>query len=307
MYEKDKTHKNQARREISILLKRGYKQYEIAEELGFHKSSISREVKRIQGVSEYCAPTADDHAYKRRLNSKHCGMKIERDSQLQKRIVFALEQYQSPEGIAGRYGDISHTSIYKWLYSAYGQKYCKHLCFKRYKSKKHKKNSMVRQMIPNAVSIHERSVKGIHWEGDLFVSSHNTVSGAVLVEQSTQFVKVELIPNRRPQTMVDCVENMITDIVVSDITWDRGIENKYHEQLSVPSYFCDGHSPWQKPHVENNIGLLRKWFVPKRTNLDLYEKEKLIRDIHIVNSKWRKSLGYKSAYEAARERGILKE
>lgn len=293
------------RNQIEILLARGYKQYEIAKVLGFHKSSISREVGRIRKRCTYSASHSDNHAYVKRLNSKHCGMKIQGDGELRARIIDALSEYQSPEAIAGRYGGISHMSIYRWLHSAYGQKYCRYLCHKRYRPRKRKGLSVSRQMIPNAVSIHERPTDGVHWEGDLFVSSHNTISGAVLVEQSTQFIKVELIPNRRPQVMVDCIEKMIKSVVVDDITWDRGIENRYHEQLSVPSYFCDPHSPWQKPHVENNIGLLRKWFVPKRTNLNLYEKEKLIRDIHILNSKWRKSLGYKSSYEVAREHGIL--
>lgn len=295
------------RNQIEILLRRGYKQYEIAKVLGFHKSSISREVGRIQERDTYSASHSDNHAYIRRLKSKYQGMKIQSNDELRIRIIDALGDYQSPEAISGRYGDISHASIYKWLHSPYGQKYCKYLCHKRYRPKKRTNLRVKRSMIPNAVSIHERPKKGVHWEGDLFVSSHNTVSGAVLVEQSTQFIKVELIPNRKPTTMVSCVENMIKDLAVDDITWDRGIENKYHEQLSVPSYFCDPHSPWQKPHVENNIGLLRKWFVPKRTNLDLYEKDRLVWHIHILNSKWRKSLGYKSSYEAARERGMLKE
>ena len=294
------------RNQIEILLRRSYKQYEIAEVLSFNKASISKEIRKYSSEDGvYRAKVAQHKADIKRRNSKFCGMKIEHNDELKQRVISALQQYQSPEAIAGRYGEVSHVSIYRWLYSAFGQRYCKHLCSRQYRPRKRIYMGTKRHMIPNAVSIHERPKKGIHWEGDLFVSSHNTVSVAVLVEQSTQYIKAVRIPNRRPAIMREYIDELIKDIRVDDITWDRGIENRHHEQLRIPSYFCDPHAPWQKPHVENNIGLLRKWFVPKRTNLELYEQEKLDRHVDIVNSKWRKSLGYKSAEESAKECGIL--
>ena len=232
-------------------------------------------------------------------------MKIQSDTALKEKIVFALKEYQSPQAIAGRYGDISHVSIYRWLYSSWGQKYCRYLCTRKYKPRKQRKSNHGREMIPNAVSVHERPAEGVHLEGDLFVSSHNTVSVAVLVEPESQYVWAVKIPNRKPSTMVSHINEILKDIQIDSITWDRGIENKYHEQLQVPSYFCDPHAPWQKPHVENNIGLLRKWFVPKRTNLDCMKQTDLDRYVCIVNEKWRVSRGGRSARELIMESGIL--
>ena len=75
----------------------------------------------------------------------------------------------------------------------------------------------------------------------------------------------------------------------------------------VPSYFCTRGSPWQKPHVEGSIGLTRRWFLPKGTDLATVPEETLPSMFFVLNHKYRKSLGYKSAYEVSLERGIIKE
>ena len=88
---------------------------------------------------------------------------------------------------------------------------------------------------------------------------------------------------------------------------DKGLENKDHGQFGIPAYFADPHSPWQKPHVENNIGLLRRWFIKKGTNLQTVSDQQLQEYLHILNGKYRKSLGYQSAYEVAIKRGIIQQ
>jgi IS30 family transposase len=299
------------RNQIQILLARKYKQRDIALVLNVDKSTISKEIKRhICQNGIYRASVAQHKSDIRRRNSKYQGMKIEADKDLQNKIVEALEKHQSPDGIAGRYGNISAKSIYKWLYSPYGQKYCKLLCTKRYKPRKQKEVVTKREMIQNSVSIYQRPVRGTHWEGDLFVSSSklpHSVSVALIAEQRTQYIKACKIPNRKPSSMAKAINHLVKDTVVSDITFDRGIENKYHKQFNVPSYFCDPYSPWQKPHVENNIGLMRRWFVPKKTDLKCMKQIDLDRYVSIINNKWRRSQGFKSAYENALLFGIIKE
>jgi len=103
------------------------------------------------------------------------------------------------------------------------------------------------------------------------------------------------------------LNEIVEDISIDDLTWDNGIENKHHKQFSLPSFFCNPHSPWQKPHVENGIGLIRRWFVPKGTNLNKVSEEKYQQYLNILNHKYRRSLGYKSAYEVALERGIIQK
>jgi IS30 family transposase len=83
-------------------------------------------------------------------------------------------------------------------------------------------------------------------------------------------------------------------------------ENREHLKMGIATYFCDPHSPWQKPHVECNIGLIRRWFIPKKTDLRKIDDIQLQEYLHILNNKYRKSLGYRNAYEVAFEHSIIK-
>jgi len=299
--------------EIEILLERGLKQYEIAKVLKVDKSTISRELKRKKGNGIYDGKVAHHKAQIKRSNSKYCGMKIEKDKFLIEFIEKSLKEKQSPESISGRLKkefkiQISHTSIYKWIYSSNAQRNAKYLCFKRYQKKKQKRNKIKREAIPGLVSIDKRPLSGVHWEGDLFVSPSklpHSVSVAMFIEQKSQYIQVHKMENRKAKTMVREVNRFLKKHKVSDITFDRGIENKYHEKFKTNSYFCDPRAPWQKPHVENNIGLLRKWFIPKGTDLSKISQKKLDYYVNILNNKWRKSLNYKSPLEVARENGII--
>jgi IS30 family transposase len=89
-------------------------------------------------------------------------------------------------------------------------------------------------------------------------------------------------------------------------TFDNGIENVHHREFRVDAYFCDKGAPWQKPHVEGSIGLVRRWFLPKGTDLAAIPDTVFQSQLHLLNGKYRRSLGYQSAYEVALERGILK-
>lgn len=297
---------------MEVLLSKGHTQKDVAQILRVSESCISRERKRERRNGYYSADTAQHKARVKRSNSKHQGMKIQKHPDLRKRIIADLKNKRSPDEIAGRLKKEGFTptigtkAIYKWLYSVYGQKYCQYLCTKRYKRKVQKGNPK-REMIPDRTSIEKRPSEGIHAEGDLFLSSHNTVSGAVIVVPDTQLIIGTFIPNRKPATMVEAVNRVVKNVGIDDLTWDNGIENKNHKEFRLPSYFCDPHSPWQKPHVENNIGLLRRWFVPKKTDLTHISEETLQNHFNYLNHEWRKSLGYRSAYEVSLDQGIIQK
>lgn len=105
--------------------------------------------------------------------------------------------------------------------------------------------------------------------------------------------------------MVASMKRVQRKVGVTTWTMDNGIENVYHSQFGIPTYFCTKGSPWQKPHVESGIGLLRRWFLKKGTDLSKVTEEELQSMLYTLNQKYRKSLGYLTSYEASLESGII--
>ena len=138
---------------IEALLLVGAKQKYIAEVIEVNKSTISREIKanklkrdsNISKKGEYKASLAQIKSKQRRLFAKYQGKKIEENKKLKKYIIHGLKNHLNPQEISGRMKleskafYTSKTSIYEWLYSAYGQKYCKYIPSQRYNKKKRKK------------------------------------------------------------------------------------------------------------------------------------------------------------------------
>ena len=92
-----------ARDRIEALWKAGHEQKEIAEIIGVHKGTVSREIrlrKKQDGI--YSATVAEHKALVKREDSKYQGMKIEQNPALRKYIISELKRYQSPECIAGK-------------------------------------------------------------------------------------------------------------------------------------------------------------------------------------------------------------
>jgi IS30 family transposase len=301
---------------IEALLWAGHRQKEIAAILKVDKGTVSREIaKRKRKNGRYEATMAQNKANAKRVDSKYQGMKIEKHPELRERIISGLEKRRSPDEIAGRMKKeklsprVNTNAIYKWLYSVWGQPCCRYLCTKRYKKKKQTKKTK-REMIPNRISLEKRPEKGNHAEGDLFVSPIKTKtsrSGALICVLETKLLTGVMIANKKPATMTQAVKKIISEISIDDLTLDNGIENRHHEQFGIDTYFADPHSPWQKPHIENSIGLLRRWFIPKKTDLKNVSEEQFQSYLDILNGKYRKSLGYRSAYEVSLERGIIQK
>jgi IS30 family transposase len=299
---------------IEALWRSGHTKVEISVILEVHKSTVSREIQRREKQNgEYKATVAEHKAQILRGNSKYQGMKIERHPVLRKHIISELKKYQSPDCIAGRMKEekwpvkVSGDAIYRWLRSPFGGRYCKYLCTKR-PNKKKQTNTPERHIITNMTSIHKIPADpGFVTEGDTFLSPKkiSKTAGMLVGWRETKLLKGDLVKSLRPIHTTRVIRKVGNEYVIDAMILDQGGENREHEKFGMPTYFCDPASPRQKPFIESSIGLCRRWFWPKGTNLKKISKEEFQEKLEILNNKYRKTLRYRSANEVSRECGII--
>lgn len=302
---------------LQALRDAGVKQKEIAKILRVDPGTISREIQRnrrryrkkksIKNThARYEASVAERKAYVRRKYAKYQGKRINEDDALRRYIVRKLKRHWNPDEISGRMKRdhkpfyASKTAIYEWLRTVYGQRWCPYLYSKRYYVRKHAGIAMKKQMIPHRVGIEHRPLGATnrtrygHFEGDTVVSGRKTGSTtalAVVYERKAKYIDARKISSLAPKKFTARVNEMIGVTHTETISLDNGIENRDHEQLLVPAYFCDPYSSWQKGGVENGIKMIRR-FIPKGVDLARYSDDDVSSIIKILNGKPRKSLRY---------------
>jgi IS30 family transposase len=152
--------------------------------------------------------------------------------------------------------------------------------------------------------VEDRAVPG-HWEGDLISGSGNTHM-ATLVERASRFVMLVKVDGKDTNSVVGALKRRIQSLpdgLMRSLTWDRGTEMAQHKQITLATkvdiYFCDPQSPWQRGTNENTNRLLRQYF-PKETNLSVHSQGDLDSVANRLNTRPRKTLGFKTpAYRLA--------
>ena len=88
------------------------------------------------------------------------------------------------------------------------------------------------------------------------------------------------------------------------LTWDRGMELAKHKKFTVDTeikvYFCDPQSPWQRGTNENTNRLLRQ-YMPKKTDLSVYNQSELDKIAKELNERPRKTLSFLSPTDKLNE------
>lgn len=168
--------------------------------------------------------------------------------------------------------------------------------------------------------VEDRAIPG-HWEGDLILGLDSSAIGT-LVERTTRFTMLLHLPRMEGHGDTPTAKNgpalaghgaeAVRDAITASIgelpehlrrslTWDQGAEMSQHMQLRIdsgtPIYFCDPRSPWQRATNENTNGLLRQYF-PKGTDLSRYGEKELAAVAVTLNSRPRKTLGWRTPAEA---------
>jgi IS30 family transposase len=170
------------------------------------------------------------------------------------------------------------------------------------------------------VEVADRAVPG-HWEGDLILGLGSSAVGT-LVERTSRFTMLLHLPRMHrhgdqprahngpalaghgAEAVRDAIATSIAtlpDQLRRSLTWDQGAEMAQHAQLRIDTglqvFFCDPHSPWPRGTNENTNGLLRQYF-PKGTDLSRHTPADLAAVAAALNSRPRKTLGWKTPAEA---------
>ena len=175
--------------------------------------------------------------------------------------------------------------------------------------------------------VEDRAVPG-HWEGDLLIGLERSAIGTV-VERTTRFTMLVHLPREEGYrhkhtikngpaltgygaiTMKNALASTMSSLpeeLARSVTWDRGKEMSAHAQFKVetgiPVFFADPQSPWQRGTNENINGLLRQYF-PKGTDLSRWSAEDIEAVAHALNTRPRKTLGWRTPAEAFNEHLLL--
>jgi IS30 family transposase len=175
--------------------------------------------------------------------------------------------------------------------------------------------------------VEDRAVPG-HWEGDLLIGLERSAIGTV-VERKTRFTMLVHLPREEGYRHKDtpkngpalggygatAMKNALTNTMshlpeqlTRSLTWDRGKEMSAHAEFKVetgiPVFFADPQSPWQRGTNENTNGLLRQYF-PKGTDVSRWSAEEIEAVAHALNTRPRKTLGWKTPAEAFNEHLLL--
>lgn len=302
--------------EISILRSKDFSIRQIAKSMGRSPNTISYELRKNKTGKEYDPKKAQDKARLRKRMRKLQWMKIEEIPELKRYIVKRLRQKWNPDEISGRMRlekrpwYVSKNSIYRWLYSCRGQRYCPLLYSKRYHRRK-RTGSKKRVLIPNRVDISKRFLGATnltrygHWEKDAVNSRQGvSVSLAVATERKSRLLSAKKVKNMSPVDHEQATRKMLENKKALSVTRDNGIENTRHQETGIPSFFCEPYSSWQKGGIENQNKLIRIFF-PKGTDFRFVSQEEIDLAIKLINEKPRKILGYRTAFEVALAAGII--
>jgi len=299
------------RYQISALKKLGKNQSYIANEIGVHRSTVSRELSR-NSLPNYSAEAAHVTA---RIRHKKKPRKIRLTQPIKVYIGQKLKEHWSPQQISGRLLvdknlSISHETIYQYIYKSLrqGGTLYKNL---RHQNKKYTRRSSqykTRGQIKGRISIEERPsiVDTYSRIGDVEI---DTVIGkghkgaiVTIVDRKSKFSLFKIVDSKHALPVKNALIDLMHPIKdhIHTVTSDNGKEFSFHKDVSdaldCGFYFCHPYRSCERGLNENTNGLLRQYF-PKGTDFTKITDKQIVQAQEHLNHRPRKSLGYKTPFE----------
>lgn len=303
---------------ILAFWKAGYKQADIAKEVGVHQSTISRELNRNitfvrtkLGSWQYKPDYAQASA-KERHKTKRKVIKL-----TEKVKIFVRDKLQekwSPEQISGYAKKHGLFSIGKeWIYQFIlkdKEKGGKLYLNLRHQNKKYRKrygspkrNGPIknRRFIDERPKIIEEKSRIGDWEIDTIIGKQRKQAVISIVERFSKKTILKKVSKKSAKNVADAtIESLKSFSSVLSITADNGSEFAYHEEISkalnAEFYFAHPYSSWERGLNENTNGLVRQYLKKGSSFSDVtdYELEIIANDL---NNRPRKKLGYATPNE----------
>jgi IS30 family transposase len=312
------------RYQITALIKLGFNQKKIANELKVHPSTICRELKRnndeVRGYSAELAQVKSTKKHKEK-NKRSSMTKI-----IEKYIRAKLKEDWSPEQISGRLQrdkniSIHHETIYQFIYKnkSNGGLLYKYLRHKNKRYHKRSKEYQSRGTIIGRIMIDKRPKEVENksrigdWEIDTVVGKNHKGFLVTVVDRKSKFVIIKQVTSKHAAIVTKALVEMLTPMkhITKTITSDNGKEFAYHKEVSdtlnTDFYFANPYHSWERGLNEHmpersdkypwgTNGLIRQYLPKKREFLNV-TKEQVTMIQNKLNHRPRKVLKYKTPYE----------
>lgn len=312
--------------EIYRLLANGESLRKIASYIRRAPSTVAREIKRNSKSTKiwkcgYCPERADKLACRRRRWD--CRFKLARQPDLRELVRNQLAMGWSPEQIAGRLAlkqahmQISHESIYRFVYHRSDQKDYWHRLLPKRKSRRGrlgKRGGSPVQRIRDRRPVHDRPAEAEtrqspgHWETDLMLFRKYGQAVLITHERCSRLLLAARQPSKQAKPVLEKLIDMLKmfpEPMRKTMTFDNGTEFALHyklnRKLGIKTSFCDPHAPWQKGGVENAISRLRRK-LPRKSDLAAISQKQLDDMVASYNATPRKCLGFRTPAEVFNEK-----
>jgi IS30 family transposase len=304
------------RYQISALLRIGQNQTGIAEVIGKHKSTISREVRRNRGQRGYRPKQAHQMSLGRRKKAKPRIQEL-----IWALIESKLQEDWSPEQISDWLRcntdiQVSHERIYQYIYAdkRAGGSLHKHLRCQKKRRKRYGGYDR-RGKLPNRRSIEERPEivdqrqRIGDWEVDTMIGKGHRQAIVTLTERKSRFALLRKVERRKANLVSAAVIDLLQPVAdrTHTITGDNGKEFAEHEriaqELEVSFFFAHPYAAWERGANENMNGLVRQ-YIPKNRDLSSVTDEELLQIMTKLNHRPRKCLDFKTPFEVFFEQSV---
>lgn len=142
-----------------------------------------------------------------------------------------------------------------------------------------------------------------HWEDDCIVSRASLDRLKTVNERVSGIVFIAKIKDGTMEKTNQAVNRRLAVVPAQfrkTLTRDRGSENMGYEKLEtflgIQCFFAHAYHSWERGSNENVNGLIRRFF-PKKTDFRMVTNKEIEQVEHLLNTRPRKRLGWKTPYE----------